>query len=329
MIHRSGIVIYDTECGDYWAARLERSGLDTLGIHPAGGGTAHLSLAACAEFVKTDRYLAFRERIRRAGISIEFEMHALSWMLPRELFGPHPDWFREQDGVRIPEFNCCASNPDVIEHLSERAAALATVFPSDTGLYSFWIDDVAEAKCGCRNCRALSASDQALAITNAIAEGVRRVDPKGRVAYLAYCGTLEPPGTVSPSPNVFLEFAPIKRDMGKSLFDPASDLNASQARHLPALLSLFGRKDSRALDYWMDNSLFSNWKRPPAQFTLNADVCRADMAGYAALGIEAVTSFGCFLGEEYRDLWGDAPVEEYFEICSKKGVTSRTSNQER
>ena len=134
LIRRSGIVIYDTECGDYWAARLERSGLDTLGIHPAGGGTAHLSLAACAEFVKTDRYLAFRERIRRAGISIEFEMHALSWMLPRELFDSHPDWFREQDGVRTPEFNCCASNPAVIEHLSERAAALASLFPSDTGL---------------------------------------------------------------------------------------------------------------------------------------------------------------------------------------------------
>ena len=68
----------------------------------------------------------------------------------------------------------------------------------------------------------------------------------------------------------------------------------------------------------MDNSLFSNWTRPPAKFALNADVCRADIAGYAALGIEAVTSFGCFLGEDYRDRWGDAPVEEYFEICSKR-----------
>lgn len=316
MINSCGIVIYDTECDDYWADRLKRSGLDTLGIHPAGGATAHLSLAACADFVKTDRFLAFCERVRRTGISIEFEMHALSWLLPRECFSSHPDWFREQDGVRTPEFNCCASNPEALGYIAERAAALALAFPSDTGCYSFWIDDVAEAKCSCRKCRGLSASDQALAITNAIAEGVRRVDPKGRVAYLAYCGTLEPPATVSPSPNLFLEFAPIKRDLEKSLFDPSSDLNARQAMHLPALLSLFGRKDSRALDYWMDNSLFSNWTRPPKQFALNAAVCRADIAGYAALGFEAVTSFGCFLGQEYRNLWGDAPVEEYFRICS-------------
>ena len=316
MIKKCGIVIYDTECDDYWADRLERSGLDTLGIHPAGGATAHLSLAACADFVKTDRFLAFCERVRRTGISIEFEMHALSWLLPRECFSSHPDWFREQDGVRTPEFNCCASNPEALGYIAERAAALALAFPSDTGFYSFWTDDVAEAKCSCRKCRGLSASDQALAITNAIAAGVAQTDAKGKVAYLAYEEALTPPANVRPASNVFLEFAPFNREFDHSLFDPASKQNAKQVQYLPTLLDFFGTRDAKALDYWLDNSLFSKWTRPPKQFALNAAVCRADIAGYAALGFEAVTSFGCFLGQEYRNLWGDAPAEEYFRICS-------------
>ena len=61
-----GIVIHDTDCGEYWALRLEKSGLNAVGIHPAGGQGAHLTLAACMEFVRTERFAAFRERMRKA-----------------------------------------------------------------------------------------------------------------------------------------------------------------------------------------------------------------------------------------------------------------------
>ena len=318
MIKHRGIVIHDTDCGEYWAARLEKSEIDTLGVHPAGGIDAHLTLAACAEFVKTEKFRRFRERMNRAGIRVEFEMHALSWLMPRELFSAHPDWFRaEENGERTPRFNCCASNPEALEYLSERTALLASLFPSDSHRYHFWIDDVAEAKCRCPRCEALSASDQALILTNAMAQGVRRTDPNGRIAYLAYCGTLEVPAKVSPHPSVFLEFAPIARDFSRSLFDPESEKNAGQVKSLPALLAFFGKEDAKALDYWVDNSLFSGWKLPPKEFGLNAPVCRADVEGYEALGFETVTSFGCFLGENYRELWGDAPVEEYFRILKE------------
>ncbi|MBQ3859366.1 MAG: hypothetical protein II779_02490, partial [Clostridia bacterium] len=85
----------------------------------------------------------------------------------------------------------------------------------------------------------------------------------------------------------------------------------------PGLLAFFGSRDAKVLDYWVDNSLFSGWKLPPKKFELNAGVCRADVLGYAERGFESVTSFGCFLGENYRELWGDAPVEEYFRILSE------------
>ncbi len=310
-----GIVIHDTDCGDYWAKRLEKSGLNTLGIHPAGGRTAHLSLEACAAFVGTREWQAFRARMNEAGLRVEFEMHALSWMLPRDLFEAHPAWFRmDENGQRTPQFNCCASNPEAAAYLRERAALLAAVFPSDTHRYHFWIDDVAEARCCCPLCRTLSASDQALRLTNAFAEGVRHTDPDGKTAYLAYRRTLEVPTQVRPLPYVFLEYAPIARDFDRSLFDPAGGRNAAQAAHLPALLDFFGRTDAKALDYWVDNSLFSKWKLPPQKFALNESVCRADVSRYAALGFEAVTSFGCFLGENYSALWGDAAIEPYFRI---------------
>ena len=315
MIKHRGIVIHDTDCGDYWAARLESSGLNLLGVHPAGGANAHLSLEACAAFVQTREWEAFRARMNAAGLAVEFEMHALTWMLPRPLFGAHPDWFRmDGTGARTPLHNCCASSPEALDHLRTRAAALAARFSSDTHRYHFWIDDVSEARCLCPACRDLSASDQVMVLTNAIAEGVRAADPQGKTAYLAYCGALEAPQRVKPLPYVFLEYAPIRRDTERPLFDPECPKNAAETASLPALLDLFGREDAKALDYWADNSLFSRWKLPPRRFALNEAVCRADALSYAALGFEAVTSFGCFLGENYRALWGDARLDEYFRI---------------
>ncbi|MBQ3638569.1 MAG: DUF4838 domain-containing protein [Clostridia bacterium] len=318
MLKHRGIVIHDTDCGEYWAGRLEKSGIDTLGVHPAGGIDAHLTLAACADFVKTENFLRFRERLNRAGIRVEFEMHALSWLLPRDLFSKHPAWFRaDENGERTPRFNCCASNPEALGYLRERTALLASLFPSDTHRYHFWIDDVAEAKCHCPACESLTASDQALILTNAMAEGVRRTDPEGKTAYLAYCETLNVTEHIKPHPAVFLEFAPIARSFTRSLFDPVDEKNAAQVKNLPGLLAFFGSRDAKVLDYWVDNSLFSGWKLPPKKFELNAGVCRADVLGYAERGFESVTSFGCFLGENYRELWGDAPVEEYFRILSE------------
>jgi hypothetical protein len=309
-----GVVIHDTECRDCWARRLEGSGLNLLGVHPAGGGNAHRSLAECAEYVKTPQFSAFRKRMNRAGIAVEFEMHALSWLLPRELFSSHPAWFREENGARTSRFNCCATDNGALEFVAGRAAELARIFPSDTHRYHFWLDDVGEAKCSCPGCRHLTASDQALAITNAIADGVRRADSRGRTAYLAYRETLVAPVNVRPAPGVFLEFAPIGRDFDHALFDPSNELNAGQVQHLPALLDIFGREDAKALDYWIDNSLFSKWTKPPRQFALNAEVCRADVAEYRRLGFASVTSFGCFLGEEYEALWGAPRLEDYFSV---------------
>lgn len=315
MLKERGIIIHAQDCGDYFAGRLEQTNLNVLGIHPEGGLAAHVSMQKCIDMLETEEWRRFHRRMEKAGIAVEFEMHALSWILERDKFDTHRDWFRMTDtGEHTPEFNCCASNPDVLDYIRERSAKLAKIFRPDTDKYYFWIDDVATAACQCEKCRELSASDQALILYNAIADGLASVNPKAKLSYLAYFATLPVPTKVAKQDNVFLEFAPLARDFDVSLFDETREKNYSQVKTLPALLDFFGRDDAKVLEYWMDNSLFSGWKRPPKEFHLNPVTCAADVAQYRKLGFDSITSFGCFLGEDYRDLYGDADLSEYDKI---------------
>lgn len=41
---------------------------------------------------------------------------------------------------------------------------------------------------------------------------------------------------------------------------------------------------------------------------------QSDVQAYREMGFESITSFGCFLGADYRELWGEPPVKRYGEI---------------
>lgn len=317
MLTHRGIVIHAADAlTDYWADRLTGEGLhlNVVGIHPAGGTDAHQTMEEAIHMLDTKEWARFQSRMEAAGIEIEFEMHALSWMLERDKFATHPHWFRmDEHGQRTPQFNCCVSEPDVLDYIRERACALAKIFVPTTGKYHFWIDDVASAGCMCERCCGLTPSDQCMLLTNAIAEGLEAGRPGAKQSYLAYCATLVPP-TTSPRHNVFLEYAPIHRDHDRPLFDDGCDLNRAETATLPTLLDLFGKADAKVLDYWMDNSLFSGWKKPPKEFHLRESVCQADVSAYRQLGFDSVTSFGCYLGEDYATLYGNADLCGYDRI---------------
>ncbi|MBQ8641788.1 MAG: DUF4838 domain-containing protein [Clostridia bacterium] len=317
MFRERGIVIHAEDCvNDYWADRLTVEGLhlNVVGVHPAGGHDAHQTMEQAIRMLSTAEWAKFAGRMEKAGIAVEFEMHALSWMLEREKFAAHPHWFRtDENGNRTAQFNCCVSEPEALDYIRERACALSRIFVPDTNKYYFWIDDVASAGCQCEKCRALTPADQCMILTNAIAEGLEAGRPGAKQSYLAYCATLTPPKIV-PRHNVFLEYAPIQRDHDRPLNDPGCTKNAGEIATLPALLDFFGKKDAKVLDYWMDNSLFSGWKRPPKEFHLREAVCRGDAAMYRELGFDSVTSFGCFLGQDYAELYGDTPLAVYDSI---------------
>ncbi|HBL83935.1 MAG: hypothetical protein A2Y17_03880 [Clostridiales bacterium GWF2_38_85] len=322
MLNRRGIVIYADEFDQYWNKLIQSTNLNVLGIHPVAdnavvGNTQNRDILT----VYTDFLNKYKDsiiRLQTLGISVEIEMHALSALLPRSQFTAHPEWFRmDKNGRRTPDFNMCASNKDALEFVSDNATALAKLYTPGSNRYNFWIDDVAETRCFCNECRKRTATDSALTIYNAIQRGLKKHNSLSTQCYLAYHDTNELPKNVVPEDGIFLEFAPMQRDFHMSINSVSSDKNKKELHSLSELLQFFGKQNAQVLEYWMDNSMHSGWKRPPRKFKLNQEVMKADVEFYKNCGFGSITSFGCFLGEDYYKLYGKYPeIDEYSRILS-------------
>ena len=309
MIVEKGVVVHPDEIGESWEKAILSSDLNLLGIHPVGGEGSHERVKALMEKGLSDEKRQVLRRLQAAGVGVEYELHAASLLLPRALFARHPAYFRmDEKGERNPDYNCCASNPEALETVSENAGRLARALPSTTHRYAFWLDDVRDKVCRCPACRALSASDQALLICNAIQRGIRRADPLGRESYLAYCGASAVPEKVVPEEGIYLEYAPFDRDQSLSMTDPR---NAADRENARALAAFFGAEKGKVLEYFLDNSKFSGWKKPPKKLVTDPELIRRDLAFYESLGFQTVTTFACFLGPDYEALWGKPDLSGY------------------
>ena len=88
--------------------------------------------------------------------------------------------------------------------------------------------------------------------------------------------------------------------------------NGDNLRWLEQNLEVFPAEDAVVLEYWLDVSLFSRWKRPAVQLPWRSDVCRSDLATYARYGIRNVTSFAVYMDASYFERFPSTePVEEY------------------
>ena len=64
----------------------------------------------------------FENDCARYGIDLEYEEHMMSFLLPRNLFNTHPEYFRmNEQGVRIDDANGCPSNKDALEIVYQKA----------------------------------------------------------------------------------------------------------------------------------------------------------------------------------------------------------------
>lgn len=318
MLKKRGILVHPEDLTDKWILCMADAGLNNLGLHPVGGRLAHESLQRAVDTHILPESRRLRALAKEKGINVEYEAHAMGWLMPRHIFSEHPEWFRmNEKGERVADFNMCASNPEALEYLAERTALLARLTETGSDKYYLWTDDVSGFSCHCPMCRSLSPSDQQLALVNAMLKGLRRYKKDAKLCYLAYHDALAVPEKVEPEEGVFLEFAPIGRDHHRPINDPDCDKNRDEIRDLKKLMDFFGKKDSRVLEYWMDNSKFSNWTKPPKRFTLDAGVMERDAEFYASMGFEEMTSFGCYLGPDYEELFGEASLTEYGRILSK------------
>lgn len=282
-----------------WVAMADSAHVNTLSIY-------------CSEATKqTPEYRDFIDRCAEKGIAIEFQEHAMAELLPRAIYDEHPEYFRmDEQGNRVNDYNCCPSSQEALEIIARNAKARAEKYPPTNHKYYFWLDDGGN-KCFCNKCRDLNDSDQALLIENRIIEALREVDDKAMLAHLSYQNTLVPPAKVKPAEGVFLEFAPFFRTWERPLDEREAQRAGMQITHgeyldaLEANLKVFPAETAQVLEYWMDISLVSDWKKPARQLTWHGDVFRSDIATYARLGIRNITAYAIYLDADYVDAFHD------------------------
>lgn len=309
---KKGVLVHPDEFDEVWIGLAKKHSCNYLSMHPIGGKRAPMSMKALLEQVVTPEFTRMRELAEKEGLTVEYEMHAARYLLPAEEFGTHPDWFRmNKAGERTPDYNFCASNREALAYASERAVQAAKTLKPSSHRYFFWLDDAKDSCCHCEKCRGYSAADQQLILLNAFERALRAYDPQAKLSYLAYFDAAQVPQKVRPEEGVFLEFAPFERERYFGIGDPACVKNAAQVKDLPGLLEFFGKKDSKVLDYWLDNSMYSNWTKPPREFAPANDVITADAAYYRKLGFEEISTFACYLGPDYRALYGPADLGTY------------------
>lgn len=318
--YTGSVLIHPDELDRIWIDEAVRLGIPRIGLHPEGGREAHKSLAGMLKMLETPEYRATLDYANEKGIEIEYEMHAARYLLPAEEFTAHPEWFRlSADGKRVPDLNCCASNPEAIGYMAKRAAETALKLYRSTKRFFFWMDDARDSACRCPDCSGYTPSEQQLIVMNAIVTELRKHIPGAKLAYLAYADCKAPPVKVKAAEGIFLEYAPMDRDFHIPMDDPSSEKNARQCVYPKPLLELFGAEEAKLLEYWLDNSMFSGWKKPPKSFTPDKPVIAADGRYYKSLGFRDLSTFACFLGYDYREQFGMPDVTPFANMLRDGG----------
>ena len=109
---RTELLIHPEELNEKWAERAIELRLDRLTLHPHGGRNAHISLAKLIDMLDTPEVRQLIDRLCDSGVEIGYEFHATSYLLGRELFASHPEYFRmNENGERTSERNTATPAP--------------------------------------------------------------------------------------------------------------------------------------------------------------------------------------------------------------------------
>jgi hypothetical protein len=103
----------------------------------------------------------------------------------------------------------------------------------------------------------------------------------------------------------------MSRNHNKPINAPDEEAGRFYVKLLEDLLTVFDAGTAQVLEYWLDNALFSGYRRPPVKVPFSREVMEEDVRFYAGLGIETVKSFGSYIGSEYARLHGVPPIKEY------------------
>lgn len=315
-MYKKGIIIAPEDMnGVDYLQKAATLGLNTLAFHT--GGPNHNLLDALKD-VRTEE---FREKCRQAGLNCEYEEHAAGQFLPAELFESHPEYFAcNREGIRQCGKNTgwCLSSAGMKEYITESAENLARELQTASHNYYFWGEDDDNALCRCPACSRYSIADLNILNANAIAEGIRRVDPLANVSLLAYSsGTFELPEKVEPHEALFLEFAPYRRHYDCAFDDPADEVNTKFRKDLLKLLQYYPAERTHVLEYWLDVSYFSHYTTPLKKVGATAELMKRDLEFYYSCGIRNFSTFAAMMNKEYFDEFGEEELNVYAELLNQ------------
>ena len=169
--------------------------------------------------------------------------HTTSFLLPPTLFTRHPEWFALVNGKRVvkcPKTSLpaqpCVSNPEFIEHVTQRVREHFTAHPRGKRFVIGHNDSA--CWCECARCKALDPkpvdwskngqvwanswkfhmTDRWLYMVNEVAERIEKEFPGRRIGMFAYVNTWEPPVKIKPRTNVMIEWCASHTDCRKHPF---------------------------------------------------------------------------------------------------------------
>ncbi|HTW89009.1 MAG TPA: DUF4838 domain-containing protein [Candidatus Binataceae bacterium] len=228
--------------------------------------------------------------LERFQVGAEYGGHVAQLLMPRELFGSHPEYFAVgPDGARTRRGNFCVSNREALALVRDNAIAYVRDYPENRMLHVWGADLKDGGWCRCAACAAISPQRQYLKMVDTIAAALADSGSEIPIVYLAYHDTLEPDPALRPRANVWFEWAPRERCYGHPIDDPACAINRKYLRWLERYLEIF---DGRGMvfEYYADAILFGG-----LGFATPAVIVR-DLQAYHRLGIRAVSclTFGAF-----------------------------------
>ena len=295
-----GVVVYPddiTSLGlDEWEKRIRLSGIRLIGLHAA---TSNDPIDTLEAFVRSDRGRDFLAMCKKQHVDVEYELHALETLLPRSLSETHPELFRvDEKGDRVADYNCCFTSEAVIEAIRPQLEHLLEWVKPTTHRYFLWPDDKEYKYCYCDRCSSFSPSEQTLIFENRLLALLREYDPQATLAHLAYHQTLPAPCRVRGAEGLFLEYAPILRDY-------ADPLPEGESRALQDNLLAFPAYSQHILEYWLDESMNSRWKKAALRpLSFDPAQCARDVALYRSLGATSITNFATWLNGDYVAQYG-------------------------
>ncbi|HOP05663.1 MAG TPA: DUF4838 domain-containing protein [candidate division Zixibacteria bacterium] len=157
-------------------------------------------------------------------------VHTFKTLVPPEkYFNDHPEYFSENEGVRVADAQLCLTNPEVFRVVVDELRRCMDENP--TARYWSVSQNDTYVPCTCPNCRALdsaegSPSGSILSFVNRVAAEF----PDKTISTLAYLYSRKPPAHLKPAPNVNIMLCSI--DCNRSLPIADDPKNASFVRDL-------------------------------------------------------------------------------------------------